>query len=63
MTKKRFYLISAAILVACIGSTVGVLAMMPPRPGVTKANFDRIEVGMTVHDSVQRACRACASRA
>jgi hypothetical protein len=26
---------------------LGVLAMLPPSPGVTKTNFDRIEKGMT----------------
>jgi hypothetical protein len=27
---------------------IGVLAMLPARPGVTKGNFDRIENGMTL---------------
>jgi hypothetical protein len=47
MTRKRRYLISAAVLAACVGIALGVIAMLPPRPGVTKANFDRIEKGMT----------------
>jgi hypothetical protein len=50
MTRKRRYLISAAVLAACICIALGVLALLPPRPGVTKANFDRIEVGMTIAD-------------
>jgi hypothetical protein len=50
MTRKRRYLISAAVLAACVGIAFGVLAMLPPRPGVTKANFDRIEKGMTRED-------------
>ena len=37
----------AAGLVAFVGLVLGVLAMLPPRIGVTKANFDRIEIGMT----------------
>jgi hypothetical protein len=44
-TRKRLLLIAAMPL--AIAVTVGVLAMLPPRPGVTKANFDRIEKGMT----------------
>jgi hypothetical protein len=44
--KKRFFLI--AILPLTIALTLGVLAMLPPRPGVTKANFDRIQDGMTM---------------
>ena len=48
MTKKRRYLISAGLLAACVGLALGVLAMLPPRPGVTKANFDRIKNGMTL---------------
>ena len=45
MTKKRMLLI--AILPLAIIVTVGVLAMLPPRPGVTKTNFDQIQEGMT----------------
>lgn len=47
MTRKRRYLISAAVLAACAGIALGALAMLPPRPGVTKANFDLIQKGMT----------------
>jgi len=46
MTRKRRYLISATVLAACVCIVIGVLAMLPPRPGVTKANFDRIQLGM-----------------
>jgi hypothetical protein len=46
VTKKRRALI--AILTLTIAVILGVLAMLPPRPGVTKANFDRIEKGMTL---------------
>jgi len=44
MTKKR--LLVAFGLVAFIGIILGVLAMLPPHTGVTKANFDRVELGM-----------------
>jgi len=47
MTRKRRYLIVAGILAGCVCAALGVVAMLPPQPGVTKANFDRIEIGMT----------------
>jgi hypothetical protein len=46
MTKKRLLLIAAVPLTIAV--TLGVLALLPPSPGVTKANFDRIEKGMTL---------------
>jgi hypothetical protein len=45
MTKKCELLISALLLAVVVA--LGVLAMLPSRPGVTKGNFDRIEKGMT----------------
>jgi hypothetical protein len=45
-TKRRLILIAAVSL--SIALTFGVLAMQPPGPGVTKANFDRIQEGMTL---------------
>jgi hypothetical protein len=45
-TKKRLLLIASLPLVIVV--VLGVLAMLPPRPGVTKANFDRIQEGMTM---------------
>jgi hypothetical protein len=44
VTKKRILLIASLPL--AIAVTLGILAMLPPRPGVTKANFDRIQEGM-----------------
>ena len=46
MTKRRLLLIAAVPLVAC-AMTLGVLAMLPPSPGVTKSNFDRVAKEMT----------------
>jgi hypothetical protein len=50
MTKKRLLLIAAVplaiVVTLAIGVTLGVLVMLPPRPGVTKANFDSIKPGM-----------------
>jgi hypothetical protein len=47
MTKKRFLLLASVPLVIVV--TLGVPAVLPPNtcPGVTKANFDRIQEGMT----------------
>ena len=47
---KRRYLIVAVSFAAIACLAVGVLAVLPPRPGVTKANFDRIEIGMTLEE-------------
>ena len=46
MTKKRLFLLASLPLVIAVA--LGVLAMLPPSPGVTKANFNRIEIGMTI---------------
>jgi hypothetical protein len=46
MTKKRLLLIASLPLIAAVA--LGVLAMLPPSTGVTKANFDRIQGGMTL---------------
>ena len=46
MKKKRLLLIVGG-MAAFVGLTLGVLALLPPKPGVTKENYDRIEVGMT----------------
>jgi hypothetical protein len=48
MTKKRLLLLASLPLT--IALTLGVLVMLPPRPGVTKANFERIRKGMTVEE-------------
>jgi hypothetical protein len=47
MTRKLRYLTSAAILLACVCMVLGVLASIPPRPGVTKTNYDRTATRMT----------------
>jgi hypothetical protein len=44
MTKKRLLLIAS--LPAAIVVTLGILAVLPAQPGVSKTNFDRIETGM-----------------
>jgi hypothetical protein len=45
MTKKRL-LLFGGFLGVCILLPLGVAAMMPPIPGVTKANYHRIHEGM-----------------
>lgn len=47
MTNKRRYLISTVVIAAGVCVALAVFAMLPTHPGVTKANFDRIEKGMT----------------
>jgi hypothetical protein len=49
MTKKRLIIIIVALL-ATIAMTIGVLAMWPSSPGVVRANFHRIENGMTMEE-------------
>lgn len=44
--RKKWWLAAVAMAALCAGLTAGIPALFPPRPGVTKANFDRIEKGM-----------------
>jgi hypothetical protein len=46
MFKNRWLLLGLLLLMAACVAVVA-LAFLPTRPGVTKENFDRIEVGMT----------------
>ena len=47
---RKHYLISAGSFAACFFFIFAVVAMIPSRLGVTKANFDRIQKGMTFAD-------------
>jgi hypothetical protein len=47
MTTKKRHLLIASVPLVTIAVILGVLAMLPPRPGVTTVNYDRIERGMT----------------
>jgi hypothetical protein len=51
MTKKRLLLIAAVPLVVAV--TLGVLAILPPRPDEMKTKFDRIQDGMTMAEVEQ----------
>jgi hypothetical protein len=51
-TKKRLILV-ASLSLAAIAVTVGVLVVLPLRPGVTKANFDRIQEGKRLEEVEQ----------
>lgn len=42
-TKKRLFLIAALPLTIAV--TIGMLAILPPRPDEMKAKFDRIQTG------------------
>lgn len=44
---KRRWLWLGLLVAAIAGVVLTVLALLPPRPGITKENFDRIEEGMT----------------
>jgi hypothetical protein len=48
MNRSRLFLVASLPLAVAV--IVGVLSMLPPRSGVTKANFDRIENGMTLEE-------------
>ena len=45
--KKKWWIIALATIAGCIGLAFLIPALRPWRPGVTKENFDRIEIGMT----------------
>ena len=45
--KTKWWIAAGLIVVAVIGVTVAIPALLPPKPGVTMENFDRIEKGMT----------------
>jgi hypothetical protein len=46
MGSKR-WLSLGLLALGIVAAVLIVLALLPPRPGVTKENFDRIEIGMT----------------
>jgi hypothetical protein len=45
--------LAGAMLAICIGVVSGAIIMLPARPCLSKANFDRIEMGMT-REEVER---------
>ena len=47
---RKRYFISAGIMAAAICLALAILAALPPRPGVTKANSYRIEEGMRLNE-------------
>lgn len=49
---RRGLILSAAAIASGVVAGLTVLAMLPPTPGVTKANFDRIQIGMN-HEEVE----------
>jgi hypothetical protein len=51
MTRKRLILAAALVAFTCL--LLGVLVALPPRSGVTKANYDRIGIGMSYWDEIE----------
>ena len=47
---KKRHLLVAVGLVAFLCLVLGILAMLPPRSGITKANLDRIQKGMPLEE-------------
>lgn len=47
MMNKKWWLLTALLLVLAIGVAIGILVFIPPTPGVTYANYSRIEEGMS----------------
>jgi outer membrane protein assembly factor BamE (lipoprotein component of BamABCDE complex) len=45
--KKKWWIIAAATIAGCIGLAFVIPALRPSKPGVTKENFERIQLGMT----------------
>lgn len=45
--KRKYLLLIVGTMTAYVGLALGALAMLPERPGVSKANFDRVKKGMT----------------
>ncbi len=48
--KKKWWIIGLATQAIAGGFAVVIPMLQPPRPGVTKANFNRIELGMAYAD-------------
>jgi hypothetical protein len=48
--KEKWWLIGLATLAICGGVAVAIPTLQLPGPGVTKANFDRVEEGMDKED-------------
>ena len=53
MTGNKRWIAVTAPLAACVLMTFAVLAVILSRPAVTKANFDRIEIGMSYEEVVK----------
>jgi hypothetical protein len=53
MTGKRWAVAAGAVALACLVLAVAAVALRPPPRGVSKENFDRVELGMpreAIHD-------------
>jgi hypothetical protein len=52
--KKRCYILGAGFLAACVSLALAALVIPQPNahPGVTKANLDRVQQGMTMREVI-----------
>lgn len=48
--KKKWWLIAATTIAGSVGLAVAAVLILRSRPGVTEANFDRIQIGMSSLD-------------
>jgi ribosomal protein L16/L10AE len=53
MTKKRRLVLAGAALAICVAVVAGTIMMLPTRPGLSKANFDRVQMGKP-RDEIER---------
>ena len=52
MRRRMLLVVGAMAVIGC--AALVVLLTLPPRPGITQANYDRIELGMTWVEVEQR---------
>lgn len=50
--RKKWWLVIGLFLILAVALGIGIPAFLPPTPGVTYANFSRIEIGMARSDVV-----------
>lgn len=50
MTKKRLFIASALLMSFAVAGSVIVLMTPDNRPGVTRTNFSRVQIGMTLKE-------------
>ena len=56
---RKRWLLAAGTVVGLVGVVLVVAVMLPPGPSVTKANFDRLEIGMSREEAAAILGRDC----